>query len=98
MYGLDANSIHWFERYLTGRTQQTKVNGYLSDTQSMLHAVPQGSILGPLLFIIYTNDLSTYLSETQTSLYADDMAIYCSSESVVDVVLSLRIDRSTVTE
>ncbi len=98
MYGLDSDSVSWFENYLSGRLQQTKVNGCLSDVRQMSHGVPQGSILGPLLFIIYINDLSNYLSETKTSLYADDTAIYCSGSSVVDNVLSLRIDLSTVTE
>ena len=98
MYGLDINSVKWFESYLSGQIQQTKVNGCLSDIRHMSHGVPQGSILGPLLFIIYINDLSEYLSETRTSLYADDTAIYCSSSSVIDIVLSLRIDLSAVTE
>ena len=98
MYGLDANSVAWFNSYLSGRYQQTKVNGSLSKSRHMSHGVPQGSILGPLLFIIYINDLSTYLSETKTSLYADDTAIYCSSVSAVEVVLSLRMDLSMVTE
>ena len=64
----------------------------------MTHGVPQGSILGPLLFIIYINDLSKYLTETNTSLYADDTAIYCSGTSFVDIVLSLRIDLDSVNE
>ena len=53
---------------------------------------------GTLLFIIYINGLSTYLSETQTSLYADDTAIYCIGSSIIDVVLSLTIDLATVNE
>ena len=98
MYGLDENTIAWFESYLKNRAQRTKVNGHLSNLRYMSYGVPQGSILGPLLFIIYINDLSKYLTETKCSLYADDTAVYCNGTSIVDIVLSLRIDMSYINE
>ena len=98
MYGLNDDFVNWFKSYLQNRTQKTKVNGYLSGNRIMTHGVPQGSILGPLLFIIYINDLNSYLTKTKTSLYADDTAIYCSSSSIIDIVLSLRIDLTSVNE
>ena len=71
------------------RAHRTKVNGCLSDIRVVFHGVLQESILGSLLFIIYINDISNYLSETKTSLYLDDIAGYCSSSSIIDIVLVL---------
>ncbi len=86
----------WFASYLQGRTQYTKVNGKISANRTIKCGVPQGSILGLMLFLAYVNDLSRYLGDCRTSLYADDTAVYCSSNSYVEIILSLRIEASNI--
>ena len=73
--GVSEDSISWFMSYLSGRSQMTKVEGTLSGLKPISHGVPQGSILGPLLFLIYINDLCDVVELCGTSMYADDMAI-----------------------
>ena len=60
--------------------------------------MPQGSILGPLLFIIYITDLGEYLTECKINLYADDMALYTGAHSYIELMLNLRLEMSVVTE
>ena len=81
MYGFDDQSILWFKDYLSNRVQYAKVNSTISDSRITRCGVPQGSILGPLLFIIYINDLSKYITECHVNLYADDTALY--TESII---------------
>ncbi|CAB4020325.1 Hypothetical predicted protein, partial [Paramuricea clavata] len=70
-YGIDENSLTWFHSYLTDRTQKCQVNGQLSDSVPVACGVPQGSSLGPLLFLTYINDLPNCLNHTNIS-YASD--------------------------
>ena len=70
--------LTWLHNYLYGREQNVIVNGETSDPVKVISGVPQGSVLGPLLFLIYIDDItSLQLSEgTKVSLYADDMLLY----------------------
>ncbi|KAM3964798.1 uncharacterized protein ACR2FA_001190 [Aphomia sociella] len=82
-YGLDSNSTNWFTSYLSGRSQSVKVkqsNGshLISNAKAVLCGVPQGSVIGPLLFIIYTADLTKVIKHCRYQCYADDVQLYIS--------------------
>ncbi len=63
---------YWFESYLGNRTQSVKINNFISDKQDISFGVPQGSVLGPILFLIFVNDLSEYIPDCTVIQYADD--------------------------
>ena len=79
------SAIQCIERFLTKRLQEVTVNGIVSDWIELKQAVPQGSVLGPLLFNLYVYDLSNQISEDAHIIqYADDCLVYCSdSESEI---------------
>ncbi len=74
-YGFKMSAVSWVESYLCNRSQQTKVDNVLSDTVTVTCGVSQGSILGPLLFTLYVNDLPSIIDNGRCYLYADDTAI-----------------------
>ena len=74
-YGITGSIATWIETFLTGRTQQVVVNGATSSSTIVTSGVPQGTVLGPLLFLLYINDLPDNLS-TSVRLFADDCILY----------------------
>ena len=91
-FGLAEDTIEWFRSYLGGRQQVTKVDGVLSDPLPVTCGVPQGSILGPLLFILYINDLHIYLQNSHVNLYADDTAISVSGTNLDVIKLKMQTE------
>ena len=73
--GFDRNSLNWLGSYLCDRTQQVKSNGQLSGWNHIINGVPQGSILGPLLFTVLVSDIQSSLDYSNFHQYADDLQI-----------------------
>ena len=82
IYGIDHKSLIWFDSYLTNRTQKCRINGQLSNSAPVACGVPQGSNLGPLLFLVYINDLPNCLNHTVPRMFADDTSISYAATSV----------------
>ena len=74
--GLDVFAMKWMKDYLTNRYQRTLANNILSDTCLVRCGVPQGSILGPLLFLVFINDMIANCKSCKSLLYADDTVMY----------------------
>ena len=92
VYGFSTNAIRLVCSYLTGRRQRVKVNDSFSAWKDVKLGVPQGSVLGPLLFNIFVNDIFFLLNETEICNHADDTTIYCSHQELQEVAIRLEND------
>ena len=79
-YGIRGLVRDWFKSFLTDRTHYVDINGNKSDPYSPTIGVPQGSVLGPILFLIYINDLRNASNILSFSIFADDTSLLLSSE------------------
>ena len=74
-YGIQGKLFHWIKEFLKERTQSVIVNGVESERTSVLSGIPQGTVLGPLLFVVYINDILDKV-KSHGLLFADDAKIY----------------------
>ena len=84
-YGVGSNSANWCKSYLNNPAQKCFINGSLSDSQPLTCGIPQGTILGLLLFILYINDLLKCLFNSHPRIYADDTRLTFASNDVAYV-------------
>ena len=85
--GIDGRLLKWIRSFLTHRLQQVVVNGTYSDWLSVRSGVPQGSVLGPLLFLLYIGDMHKVVKHSKLKLYTDDVALYQEIKSKTDCML-----------
>ena len=81
-YGINRVSNDWFKSYLSNRYHYVSINGYESGLAALNFSLPQGSALGPLLFLLYINDLNQAIKFFKVHHFADDTNLLCLSNSI----------------
>ena len=95
LYGINGIAHQWFQSYLEDRTNMCSIIG-LSSSCSLSCRVHQGTILGPLFFLLYINDLPNYLSNCKPRMYADDTHLTFASNNIHNIQTSLNEDLENV--
>ena len=86
-FGFEENSINWFTSYLSDRFQAVSLDNELSSPSAVQSGVPQGSILGRVLFMLYINDLPSCVDVCKVMMYADDTVIFFSAPLTSEIEL-----------
>ena len=89
-YGVNGKALDWISTYLSNRMNYVTYQGCVSERKLIPIGVPQGSILGPLLFLVYINDLNKAIASGNLSLFADDANFYKSSEKIFHLIAVIR--------
>ena len=96
LYGIEGTSYAWFKSYNQKRKQICLINGKKSHAREIRCGVPQGSNLGPILFLLYLNDLPKCLKTTQANFFADDTNLSCASSDPNKIEMKLKNDLENV--
>ena len=91
-YGIRGTGNNWFKSYLSNRSQYVSIQGYDSDIKEIKHGVPQGSVLGPLLFLIYINDLHKSIRYSSVYHFADDTNLLNINTSPKKIQIQINYD------
>ena len=91
-FGFSDTAILFFKNYLKNRKQRTLINNTLSDPLTITHGICQGSILGPLTFLLYINDLGLSIKNCHYKLFADDTVIYCADKHINNSINNVNED------
>ena len=91
-YGIRGIALEWFKSYLTEREQFVRYKCVNSKVLTIPCGVPQGSVLGPLLFILYSNDIPHSLTYCKTIMFADDTTVYLSGENLTELFSNMNHD------
>ena len=95
-YGIRGHTLAWFQSYLSSMIQICKVDQTMSKTRTVKCGIPQGSNLGPLLFLLYINDLPNCLTSSSASMFADDTNISTNGKTNDELQQRINVDLENV--
>ena len=95
-FGITGKLYKWLGDYLTGRKQCTLAYDIVSNYNDITYSVPQGSVLGPLLFLMYINDISSVVNNSKISMYADNAVVYISHSTLNTAIHLIQSDLDRV--
>ena len=97
-YGIRGTANNWFKSYLFDRKQFLSINGHISNQASVKYSTPQGSVLDPLLFLIYINDLNLAIKFCKVHYFVDDTNLLHFSKSVNKLNKYINLDMKNLTD
>ena len=89
-YGITHTEYSWFKSYLDNRQQVINFNDQISDKENLNNGVPQGTVLGPILFLIYIKELSNILPYNSCVMFANDITIFSAAKNLNDAAVTLQ--------